>query len=81
MKIQYKWFIIFAILLFGCDLEQIPQDTLQKMRYLEVEKGLELYSYSFYDFLPSANNIHTADGMSDYAARRGAPPFIMAGCI
>lgn len=79
MKIQYKWFIIIAVLLFSCDLEQIPQDTTSKDAVFGSETGLELYSYSFYDFLPSANNIHTADGMSDYAARRGAPPFIMAG--
>lgn len=79
MKIQYKWFIIIAVLLFSCDLEQIPQDSTSKDAVFGSETGLELYSYSFYDFLPSANNIHTADGMSDYAARRGAPPFIMAG--
>jgi len=79
MKIKYKWFIIIAILFFGCDLEQIPQDTTSKDAVFGTEKGLELYSYSFYDFLPSANNIHTADAMSDYAARRGAPTFLRPG--
>lgn len=79
MKIQYLYFIVISILLFSCDLEQIPQDTTSKDAVFGSEKGLELYSYSFYDFLPSANNIHTADGMSDYAARRGAPAFIMEG--
>jgi len=69
-------FIIFAILLFGCNLEQIPQDTTSKDAVFGSEKGLELYSYSFYDFLPSANNIHTADCISDYAARRGAPTLL-----
>ena len=79
MKLHKIGFIIFALFLFGCDLEQIPQDTASKESVFGSEKGLELYSYSFYDWLPSANNIHTADGMSDYAARRGAPPFIMQG--
>lgn len=79
MKIKYLFIIMFAIILFGCDLEQIPQDTASKESVFGSEKGLELYSYSFYDWLPSANNIHTADGMSDYAARRGAPSFIMSG--
>ncbi len=79
MKIQYLWFILFAIFLIGCDLEQIPQDSTSKDAVFGTEKGLELYSYSFYDFLPSANNIHTADAMSDFAARRGAPAFLMEG--
>lgn len=77
MKIQYyKWLIIIAILFSGCNLEQIPQDTTSKDAVFGSEKGLELYSYSFYNFLPSANNIHTADAMSDYAARRGAPTLL-----
>lgn len=81
MKINIKniWLPIITILIFGCDLEQIPQDTASKDAVFGSEKGLQLYSYSFYNFLPSANNIHTADGMSDYAARRGAPAFIMEG--
>ena len=78
-KIKYLWSIIVLILLIGCDLEQLPEDTASKDAVFSSEKGLQLYSYSFYNFLPSANNIHTADGMSDYAARRGAPPFTMAG--
>lgn len=81
MKIKYLWFTLFAIFLLSCDLEQIPQDTASKDAVFGTEKGLELYSHSFYDFLPSANNIHTADGMSDYAARRGAPAFIMEGAF
>jgi hypothetical protein len=79
MKIQYLFFVIIALLLFGCELEQIPQDTTSKSAVFGSESGLKLYSYSFYDFLPSANNIHTAESMSDYAARRGAPAFIMEG--
>jgi hypothetical protein len=79
MKIRYLFFVIIALLLFGCELEQIPQDTTSKSAVFGSESGLKLYSYSFYDFLPSANNIHTAESMSDYAARRGAPAFIMEG--
>ena len=77
MKIKYLGFIIIALLLSGCELEQIPQDTTSKDAVFGSEKGLQLYSYSFYNFLPSANNIHTAESMSDYAARRGSPAFIM----
>jgi hypothetical protein len=79
MKIKYLGFIIIALFLSGCELEQIPQDTTSKNAVFGSEKGLQLYSYSFYNFLPSANNIHTAESMSDYAARRGSPAFIQQG--
>lgn len=79
MKKQYLWFILITAVLVGCDLEQLPQDSASKNAVFGTEKGLQLYSYSFYDFLPSANNIHTADAMSDYAARRDAPTFLRAG--
>lgn len=81
MKFKYILIILITTFLAGCDLEQIPQDTTSKNAVFGSETGLELYSFSFYDFLPSANNIHTADGMSDYAARRGAPAFIMPGAF
>ena len=67
MKIKYLGIVIIALLLFSCELEQIPQDTTSKQAVFGSVKGLELYSYSFYNFLPSANNIHTAESMSDYA--------------
>lgn len=79
MKSKYIWTAIIALIIISCDLNQIPQDTASKEAVFGSEKGLILYSYSFYDWLPSANNIHTADAMSDYAARRGAPAFIMEG--
>lgn len=81
MKTQIIWlFPIFALFL-GCEdlLEQYPQDTTSKKAVFGTETGLQLYAYSFYDMLPSANNIHTADCMSDYAARRNVPDFIRPG--
>ncbi len=79
MKKQYIWFVLITAFLIGCDLEQLPEDTTSKPAVFGTAKGLELYSYSFYNFLPSANNIHTADAMSDYAARRDAPTLLRPG--
>jgi len=81
MKSKYIWLVIVAILCFRCadELEQIPQDTASKNAVFGSEKGLELYANSFYDFLPSANNIHTCDAVSDYAARRDAVAFLRQG--
>jgi len=80
MKKQYIWLFLLAISFAACKdvLEQEPQDTASKSAIFGSEKGLELYANSFYNALPSANNIHTCDNMSDYAARRNAPAFLQA---
>ena len=80
MKKQYLYLLIVTIFVAGCKkLEQAPQSTTSRSAVFGSEKGLELYANSFYNILPSANNIHTADNMSDFAARRDAPPFIRSG--
>jgi hypothetical protein len=82
MKKQYLYLVLTAALFAGCKkLEQTPQSTTSRSAVFGNEKGMELYANSFYSILPSANNIHTADNMSDYAARRDAPQFIRAGLI
>lgn len=80
MKQQYLLLFFIVALLTNCNkLEQLPQATASKDAVFSSEKGLELYANSFYRILPSANNIHTADAMSDYGARRDAPRFIRPG--
>lgn len=66
-------------MLTGCDLEEVPQDTATKSAVFGSENGLQLYANSFYEWMPSANNIHQADAISDYSARRNAPDFLRAG--
>ena len=77
MKTKNVYCVVAFFLFFACDLEQVPQDTASKESVFGSEKGLELYANSFYNWLPSANNIHTADCISDYAARRGAPALLL----
>src|SRR5215204_3313875 len=80
MKKQYLLFLIFAAVFMQCKkLEQLPEATASRDAVFSSEKGLELYANSFYRILPNANNIHTADAMSDYGARRDAPRFIRPG--
>ena len=78
-----SWILIIAavVLLVACDLEELPTDTANKNAVFGSESGLQLYANSFYDWLPSANNIHQADAISDYAARRNAPDFLRAGGV
>ena len=80
MKKQYLYLLIATIFIVSCKkLEQTPQSTTSRSAVFGSDKGLELYVNSMYNILPSANNIHTADNMSDYAARRDAPQFIRSG--
>ena len=77
MKQKYLWLFFIASLVIGCNkLEQLPEATASGDAVFGSEKGLELYANSFYQILPSANNVHTADNMSDYGARRDAPQFL-----
>jgi len=77
MKQQYMWLFLIAAFVMSCNkLEQLPESTASKDAVFGSEKGLELYANSFYQVLPSANNVHTADNMSDYGARRDAPQFL-----
>ncbi|HSI75059.1 MAG TPA: RagB/SusD family nutrient uptake outer membrane protein [Lunatimonas sp.] len=78
-NIYYLLSICLLIGFSGCDLEELPTDTADSAAVFGSESGLRLYSVSFYDWLPSANNIHQADAISDYAARRNVPDFLRSG--
>jgi hypothetical protein len=77
-NIFWLLFLIIALCV-SCELEQLPQATVSKEAVFGSEKGLELYANSFYNMLPSANDILREDGMSDFTARRDAPALFVAG--
>jgi len=79
MKNKYWLLLIIYALCASCDLEQLPISTASKDAVFGSQQGLELYTNSFYNILPSANTVHGADCISDYAARRDAPAFLVAG--
>lgn len=67
------------VLTTGCQkLHQEPQATASRSAVFGSEKGLQLYANSFYDNLPSANDVVRSDNMSDYAARKDVPSFLTA---
>jgi len=68
-----------VLLIVSCDLEKMPRDTATEEAVFGSEQGLEIYTNSFYDWLPSANDIIRADYMSDFAARRDVPPLFRGG--
>ncbi len=62
-------------------LDQSPEDAATPGVVFGTTQGLELYSNSFYDVLPTANDIHRSDAMSDYLARSQAPDFLIEGAF
>jgi len=67
------------IILNACNkLDQEPQATASQQAVFGSEKGLQLYTGSFYNNLPFANDIVRADNMSDYAARTDVVSFLTA---
>lgn len=79
MKNKYWLLLLICALCAGCELEEMPLAKASKEAVFGSEKGLELYSNSFYNILPDATAVHRADCISDYAARRDAPALLVAG--
>lgn len=77
-----KTFILLYIALVAVSckkLDQKPMDTATPEAVFNNEKGLQLYSNSFYNILPDAGGVQRGDAMSDFAARRELPEFIRPG--
>ena len=83
MKKQYAWIFLLGVLAFGCkkQLDQKPEATITREAVFSSEKGMELYSNSFYDILPDGNAVIRSDEMADYAARTTVPEFIRLGAF
>lgn len=70
---------ILIILNYSCKkLDQEPQATASQQAVFGSEKGLQLYAASFYNNLPTGNDVVRADNMSDYAARTDVVSFLTA---
>ena len=58
----------------ACDLEEFPKDTAHRAGIFSSESGLILYSNSFYEMLPDADQGNfQVDDDSDLTARTGVP--------
>ncbi|MDF7815061.1 RagB/SusD family nutrient uptake outer membrane protein [Hymenobacter sp. YC55] len=80
MKHYFGWLLCLSIALMGCEkLDQEPQATVTGDAVFGSERGMELYATSFYDVLPTANDIHRGDAMSDYLARTQVPDLLVTG--
>ncbi|GAB3651452.1 RagB/SusD family nutrient uptake outer membrane protein [Echinicola sediminis] len=69
-----------SVMASGCaELDQFPESTTSQSAVFNSTNGLELYTNSFYNALPTAREIHSGDAMADYSARTQVPDFLRPG--
>ena len=78
MHAKHTCLFLITLFLTACNLEEIPEATTTKGPIFSSENGLVLYTNSFYNIL-NGKNLHRADAMSDYLARKDSPAFITPG--
>lgn len=60
-------------------MDETPKSEIDKETIFNNPKGLETYSYSFYDILPSISNGYKKDAMCDYGAVTSFDSFLREG--
>ena len=82
-KLFYYLSIVSACVLFGaCDLEELPVATATNRAIFGSTSGMELYTTSFYDLLPSTDvGVFQGDDVSDLVARNGVDDFLAPGAL
>ncbi|MDR0537189.1 MAG: RagB/SusD family nutrient uptake outer membrane protein [Tannerellaceae bacterium] len=81
-SLQLAALTIAAILFTACDLNEYPQDTASRLAIFDSASGLELYSNSFYELLPSPyDGVFQIDDNSDLVARNGVDTRLSPGAL
>ncbi|WP_430971727.1 RagB/SusD family nutrient uptake outer membrane protein [Sunxiuqinia rutila] len=76
MKYFNLYIALFVLLLTSCEMVELPQAEVSKEPVFNTEAGLKLYSNSFYNILPSAQDIYLGDDMSDFIASNSINQFL-----
>lgn len=58
---KYIFTLLTAISLISCDLNRLPLDAIAPETFFNTENDLLLYTNSFYNMLPSAEDIYNED--------------------
>jgi hypothetical protein len=71
MKNIYNIILSLAVLVLAasCDLTESPKANADKSMVFGSESGLQVYTYSFYNYLPSRTSAFQLDAMADYGAK------------
>lgn len=85
MKKNIKYFLscVFTLIaLNSCELNELPQSTASRLAIFESVNGLELYTNSFYEMLPSPyDGVFMIDDNSDLIARNGVDSRFMPNAL
>ncbi|MDR1667977.1 MAG: RagB/SusD family nutrient uptake outer membrane protein [Bacteroidales bacterium] len=77
---KYSFILAILLLFSACDLYESPITQTDKKSIFSSAEGLEAYSISFYNTLPSANDLHSAEQtLVDYGAPTSINNFIFSG--
>ncbi len=79
MKYFKIYLVLFTLIFASCEMQELPKSEVSKESVFNTEAGLQLYSNSFYNILPSAQDIYLGDDMSDYIAGNSVAQFLTNG--
>jgi hypothetical protein len=72
--------LLLAATALSCDLERYPANTINPGLFFRTEQDLALYAVSFYDILPTGQELFKIDGeLSDYFATATQPSLFING--
>lgn len=78
-KLHYIIISLFVFIAFSCDLDEKPKADVTKEETFATEAGLKAYILGLYDIMPTGNDIHRKDVMSDYGAVNSYESFLRDG--
>ena len=74
--------LLFLTLVNSCDLNELPVATASRKAIFESASGLELYSNSFYEILPTPyDGVFQVDDNSDLVARQNVSDLLMPNAL
>ncbi len=74
--------LLFWAGISSCDLNEFPQATASRKAIFESESGLQLYTNSFYDLLPTPyDGVFQVDDNSDLIARQNVSTLLMPNAL
>ena len=80
-KLNFFYILLFLSCISCAELDQDPVSTVSSEAVFNSEKGLELYAKSFYQILPTTNDILRGDNMADFVVRKDVPNFFRPGAF
>lgn len=85
MKKYIKYFVyglFLSVFTNSCDLNELPEATASSKAIFESASGLELYSNSFYEMLPTPyDGVFLIDDNSDLIARQNVSTLLMPNAL